>query len=56
MGFPNGIILIGIVEYLGAQSADIYSIAHISRLLRLAAAVDTAAGACLLYTSELPTN
>ena len=45
MGFPNRIILIGIVEYLGAQSADIYGIAHISRLLGLSAAIDAAAGA-----------
>ena len=45
MGLADGVILIGIVQHLSPQSADIHGIAHISRLLGLAAAVDTSAWA-----------
>ncbi len=45
VGLSDRIALIGIVEHLGPQSADIHGVAHIAGLLGLAAAVDAAAGA-----------
>lgn len=41
----DGIILVGIIEHFRSQGADIHGVAHISRSLRLSAAVDTSAGA-----------
>ena len=41
----NRVVFIRIIQYLSTQSTDVNGIANISRLLRLASAVDTAAWA-----------
>lgn len=48
MGFADRVVLVGVVEDFGAQAADIYGVAHVARLLRLAAAVDAAARAAMI--------
>ena len=45
VGFADWVVFVGVVENFGAQAADIYGVAHIARLLRLAATVDATARA-----------
>ena len=45
VGLADGVIYVTVVEHLCAESADIHGVADIARLLGLAAAVYTAAGA-----------
>ena len=44
VGFADGVGHIRIVQNLGAQRADVRGVAHVTGLLGLSAAVDTAAG------------